>query len=130
MKVLFGYAALLTAILIRRFIMARGDPYAPEEDAIILSTHRTTDILAALGAAGFQPRTSNAVKQRRNELRKKGLLGRTGYSAPASSPIISAATDYETAKAHLARLRAELGDAERKVQSTRKQLGIAMARED
>ena len=110
--------------------MARGEPYAPEEDAIILSTHKTAEIQAALAAAGFQPRTANAVKQRRNELRKKGLLGSAGYSAPSATPVVTAATDYETAKAHMARLKAELAAAEQEVAATRKRLATAIAKED
>ncbi|MGZ4518820.1 MAG: hypothetical protein ACXVGB_00180 [Mycobacteriaceae bacterium] len=113
-----------------RAVMARGPGYSPEEDAIILSTPNTREILDALRAAGHTDRSANAVKQRRNELRKKGqLLGPLTRTRPPQDSVTAAGAAYDTAKAHVARLEQELTDARAAAEQAKKQLIIKLSKE-
>lgn len=126
-----GLAVIVTAYLGWRYMMARGLPYSPEEDAILLSTSSTADIQAKLRAGGYPERSDNAVKQRRGELRRNGgVLGSRFRTAPPKSDVVLAATEFETAKADVARLRQQLAEAEAQVVAARKRLGTALATDD
>lgn len=127
----YVYAVLVTVLIGWRCYMARGLPYSPEEDAIILSTSVTDDILSALRAAGFGERSKNAVKQRRNELRKApGKMGPLTRSRPARDSLTGAAAAYDTARAHVARLEAELAEAKERASVASRALRERMEKED
>jgi hypothetical protein len=48
--------------------MARGEPYSPEDDAILLAHRSTADIQEALAAAGRPERTASAIRERKRML--------------------------------------------------------------
>jgi len=123
------YSTLLTIYLVWRYMMARGLPYSPEEDAILLSTDVTSDIIAKLKAAGYPERTANAIKARRSDLRTNKGSPRFRTAMPASE-VVRAATEFETAKADVARLRQQLAEAEQAVVTSRKRMAAALAKED
>lgn len=50
--------------------MARGKPYTPEEDLIILAHESTADIVRDLKANGFE-RGADSIRTRKSDLRKR-----------------------------------------------------------
>lgn len=54
--------------------VARGPRYTAEEDAILMAHYSTSDIVAALRAAGFE-RGEDSIRARKKELRRKSPTG-------------------------------------------------------
>jgi hypothetical protein len=88
--------------------MGRPPAYTPEQDAVILSTKSTADILKRFEELGYETRNLNGktIAARRQYLKKEGKAP-VGTSKPEEDLIKVAARRREV-QARVARLTAEL----------------------
>lgn len=88
----------------------QAPPWTPEEERIILSHPKVTEVQRMLEAAGFTGRTSSAIRQRRTTLRKR--MGNPTWPAKmavaGAAPLVGAEAQLAEALAQRRSVSAQL----------------------